>query len=439
MSSPEPKCPLCGGLGFLRRDVPVGHPDFGRLVPCSCRLQELESQRLQELQSVGNLDNLDRFTFDRFVPEGHALNVETQRNLRHAYELAKDFAHNPKGWLILVGGYGCGKTHLAAAIANERVEQGQPALFINVPDLLDYLRAAFSPTSQVGYDERFEKVRTASLLILDDLGTENATPWAGEKLYQILNYRYSAQLPTVITTNHQLEEIDVRLRSRMNDQDMCQIYAILAPDYRGSGGAMDPVALSTLDLHSEQTFTTFLDRDDLPHKERNNLSRALATAQSYADEPEGWLFMTGGHGAGKTHLAAAIANYRVSQRYPALFVTVPDLLDYLRAAFSPNSPVSYGKRFSQVRTADLLILDDLGTHSATAWAKEKLYQLFNYRFAARLPTVITSNLSLEEMEKQDPRLFSHLINPTRCTVFAFIVPPFRGKGVPFHPHRRGRR
>jgi DNA replication protein DnaC len=299
-----------------------------------------------------------------------------------------------------------------------------------VPDLLDHLRATYSPTSDVSYDQRFEMVRTAPLLILDDLGTENATPWASEKLYQILNYRYNAQLPTVITTNHRLEEIDVRLRSRMHDMDLCQIYTILAPDFRGSGRAMDPSDLSTLALHRDQTFASFRERDDLPAEERDSLRRALALAQEYAEHPQDWLLFSGGHGSGKTHLAAAIANYRIDQGYPALFITVPDLLDHLRATYSPTSPVSYDKRFEDIRTAPLLVLDDLGTHSATAWAKEKLYQLFDYRYAARLPTIITSSLELEGLDKQDPLLFSRLIDETRCYRFVILAPPYRGGGAP---------
>ena len=139
--------------------------------------------RAQELRKLSNLEGLNRYTFDRFVPQGHGLNPEKRRNLQRAFDLAREFALQPKGWLTLIGGYGCGKTHLAAAIANERIAHSQPALFVNVPDLLDHLRATYSPTSSVTYDERFEIVRNAPLLILDDLGTENATPWASEKLY----------------------------------------------------------------------------------------------------------------------------------------------------------------------------------------------------------------------------------------------------------------
>lgn len=436
-ANPAPTCPVCGGLGFLRQDVPVDDPAFGKLVPCACRLEEMSVKRLHELRKLSNLEGLDRYTFDNFVPEG--LNPETQRNLRRAFEMAFEFANQPQGWLVLIGGYGCGKTHLAAAIANERIARHQPALFVNVPDLLDHLRATYKPTSPVTYDERFELVRTAPLLIMDDLGTENTTPWAGEKLYQILNYRYNAQLPTVITTNHRLEELDPRLRSRMNDQTLSRVWIILAPDFRGSGQTFNQSDLNSLEHYRHQTFSNFFHREELSTEEQGNLQRALVHAQAFAEEPQGWLLFTGGHGSGKTHLAAAIANYRVDQGHPALFIVVPDLLDHLRATYSPTSSVSYDQRFAELRTAPLLILDDLGTHSTTDWAREKLYQLFNYRYQTHLPTVITSALDLQELERQDALLFSRLIDPTRCVRFGILAPPYRGVEAKMPSRGRGRR
>src|SRR5690606_20740625 len=103
------------------------------------------------------------------------------------------YAADPQGWLVFNSvAYGNGKTHLAAAIANTVINQGRPVLFIVVPDLLDHLRTTYNPAAGVRYDKRFEEVKTADLLVLDDLGTESATPWAREKLYQIFNYRYNA-------------------------------------------------------------------------------------------------------------------------------------------------------------------------------------------------------------------------------------------------------
>jgi DNA replication protein DnaC len=243
-------CPICKGAGYLVRDVPVGHPDFGRLYPCRCTRAELELQRANSLRHVSNLGPLSHMTFASFVPEGRALNPDQQRNLRLAYEYALSFAHKPEGWLLFRGGYGCGKTHLAAAIANARLQEGEPALFVVVPDLLDRLRATYSPSSAVRYDERFEEVRTHSLLILDDLGTQSTTPWAEEKLFQIFNHRYNAKLPTVITTNCDLEEIDARIRSRLSSTDLVHMIPILAPDYRGSGIEREQTELSSLSMHA---------------------------------------------------------------------------------------------------------------------------------------------------------------------------------------------
>jgi DNA replication protein DnaC len=157
-----------------------------------------------------------------------------------AYEAALTFAQEPgHRWLFLSGPCGVGKTHLAVAIARYAMEwHRMSAYFAVVPDLLDHLRSTFDPNSAAGYDERFSSIRTAPLLILDDLGTENATPWAREKLYQIINHRYSEQLPTVITTNVDLSakgKIDERIYSRIMDHRLTEHVAIEADDFRLAG------------------------------------------------------------------------------------------------------------------------------------------------------------------------------------------------------------
>ncbi|MFC2015865.1 ATP-binding protein [Chloroflexota bacterium] len=418
------ECPLCGGLGYLRENVPVGHPHFGQLFPCQCKLDVFAQQRLQRLRALSNLDQLDRMTFDAFLPEGYGLPAEQATSLHLAFDLAQQFSNHPEGWLVLFGGYGCGKTHLAAAIANENIDRGQQVLFVVVPDLLDYLRATYAPNSSVSYDERFEQVRSTPVLILDDLGTQSSTPWAQEKLFQILNYRYNARLPTVVTSNQSLEELDLRLRSRVVDPDLSTIVTIQAPDFRRSGVSQDLSDLSSLSLMEDMRFDRFdLREDELPSDEQANLESALRLCEDYAEGPDGWLVLTGPYGCGKTHLAAAIANARASKGRPALFIVVPDLLDHLRATFSPNSNVRFDKRFVEVKTASLLVLDDLGTESASPWAQEKMYQLLNHRYNARLPTVITTAQEIGEVE---PRLRTRMLDVTRCTVFGIICPSYRG-------------
>ncbi len=425
----DPACPHCSGVGYLRRDLPVGHPDFGKLETCVCRQGQIRQQVYGRLFAMSNLEELRHLTFETFEARGHiGLAPAQAASLEAAYNQSRQFAGQLKGWLLLQGGYGCGKTHLAAAVANFAVEIGVPTLFITVPDMLDMLRFAYGNTDQT-FEERFENIRRAELLILDDFGTQNATAWAQEKLFQIINYRYINGLPLVVTTNLMLEEIEGRIRSRLQDPQMVTRALIQAPDFRNPADIASQSEYSTLALLSRQTFATFDSRRDegLERSHIENLEKAYRIAHDFAERPRGWLVLLGAYGCGKTHLAAAIANYRTDLGLPPLFVVVPDLMDHLRAAFSPNSSTTLDRRFEEVRTAPLLILDDLGTQSMTPWVREKLYQLFNYRYNAELPTVITTTDKLEEI---DPRLRSRMLDKRLCTNLAITAPTYHGRTEP---------
>jgi DNA replication protein DnaC len=426
LSHDQDVCPICHGRGFLTFDVPPGDPNFSKAVPCRCTEARLVAERARTLQSVSNIGQLGRMTFEAFRSDGVGLSESARFNLHTAYDLAQEFAQDPRGWLVITGNYGCGKTHLAAAIANHRLSLGHPAMFVVVPDLLDHLRATYAPTSTVTYDERFDSIRESPLLVLDDLGAHNSTPWAQEKLFQILNHRYNSRLPTVITTNQRLEELDPRLLSRLVDPDLSRVYGIVAPDYRQPGAERNQgSSINSWALHSDQGFENFSLREhDLTAEERKNLQQTLNAARSYAENPQGWFVLTGPYGCGKTHLAAAIANEQISHGRPApVLVVVPDLLDHLRATFSPNSNITLDKAFEQVRTAQLLVLDDLGTESATPWAREKLFQLLNHRYVARLATVITTALGIDKI---DERLRTRMLDTSRCKVQVILAPALRG-------------
>jgi DNA replication protein DnaC len=421
----DPNCPYCGGQGYLRADVPVGDPRFGKLEICVCRQRNVSDQVRERLYSLSRLDELKGLTFDTFQPRGQIGLGEKQANsLEMAFNQAQHYAKSLNGWLLLRGGYGCGKTHLAAAIANFAVEIGVPTLFLTVPDLLDMLRFSYN-SDDVTFEERFTEIRNASLLILDDFGTQNATGWAQEKLFQIINYRYINKMPLVVTTNLSLDEIDARIRSRLSDPELVTDVRINAPDYRRPNDDTGHPELSSLDLMRNKTFGSLEDRtvEGLQADESKSLQKALKAAHAFAEKPKGWLVFMGGYGSGKTHLAAAIANYQAGLGDPPLFVMVPDLLDYLRASFSPNSNITFDRRFDEIRTAPLLVLDDLGTQSMTPWVREKLYQLFNYRYNAELPTIITTSDSLDEM---DPRIRSRLLDGKLCTIYGLTVPSYHG-------------
>ncbi len=375
----------------------------------------MEDSRQTRLERYSNLGPLTRLTFDNLLPRGKSSDPANQERFHRAYQAALAFGEDPRGWLVLTGASGGGKTHLAAAIANHCIGRGQPALFMVVPDLLDHLRAAFNPSSDISYDELFERVKAYPLLILDDLGTQSSTPWAQEKLYQIINHRYNARLPTVITTNLSMDEFDERLRTRLTDPELSQVYLVQA--------RLRPVLDHFSKLHQSMTFDNFdMKRLNLPLKQRQNLEEAFRQARRFAESPDGWLVLTGDHGCGKTHLAAAIVNYQRQQGNHVPFLDTAELLDHLRSSFAPESRVSYDALFESVKESQLLVLDDFGQQAASPWARDKLYQLINYRYNARLPTVITSSLSLDEIED---RISSRLLDPRLSLVWYIEAPDYR--------------
>ena len=226
MNISSDQCQVCKGAGYLRADVPYGHPLFGKPIACSCKQAEWAERRKQQLAAMSNLEAFSDNDFNSY-------NFRMP-GVQEAYSKARTFAQDPKGWLFLVGPNGCGKTHLAAAVANQCLLHEMTVLFVTTPDLLDHLRATFAPTSPVAYDELFWRVREAELLVIDDLGAEQSSSWAGEKLYQLINHRYNLCLPTVIIANEDgLKALDARICSRLTDTALVQTVIMdQAADYR---------------------------------------------------------------------------------------------------------------------------------------------------------------------------------------------------------------
>jgi len=171
---------------------------------------------------------------------------------------AREFANDPKGWLVFVGPYGSGKTHLAAAMANARAQMGKPVIFVTYQDVSDLFRS----TNNRDVDERngklIQQVKNAEFLVIDDLPSlTGVTGYYREKFFQIFNYRYDAQLPTVITTSAEKPPadakgsgqsiegqfrkqpeldpriLDPRIQSRFLNSEYCQLHMLRVPPYHG--------------------------------------------------------------------------------------------------------------------------------------------------------------------------------------------------------------
>jgi len=127
---------------------------------------------------------------------------------------AKNFIAGKIPGLFLTGRVGSGKTYLACAIAKELLLQGQQINFISVPQMFQDIRATFQ--AQRGSEERIIKTLSeCDCLILDDLGAEKQSDFALDRLYLIIDYRYSEIKRTIITSNLTLNGISTLIHDRL--------------------------------------------------------------------------------------------------------------------------------------------------------------------------------------------------------------------------------
>lgn len=381
------------------------------------------STRKESLLRYSNLGALSRLTFATTQPEGPMADPAARRLFAEALPVAASYAENPEGWLVLTGPSSSGKTHLAVAIANRCIERHHTTFFITVPDLLDHLRSTYGPESQVTYDELFEQVRNVPLLILDDFGAHSATPWAQEKLFQVINHRYNNLQSTVITVRGQMNRLDESMRTRLEAEERS---TVLQLGHFGNR-LIRNMGEVRQEMLANMTFANFnpAGSPKATRQDRDLLDNAAQTAQKFASFPEGWLLFTGPRGSGKTHLAVAIAGERVRQGQPVFFAFVPILLDHLREAYKPDSLVGSDELLEQIYDVPLLILDDLGAEKSSAWAEAKLYQIIVHRYEARLPTVITTATDVDDLENIRPQIASRLVDNMVVDWVPITAPNYR--------------
>jgi DNA replication protein DnaC len=227
-------------LSLIPKKCPVHDQDFPCLV-CEQEAREREEQDRKEREArererfahpeyiLGNFGvgkRYQAYSFDNFNG-GEKIKTVLQNFVKQPFDV------------VLMGGPGCGKTHLAVATLREVVKAGKirdtqsGAQFITAPELLMEIRRTYN--SKEGKDESEIVSRYAgyNLLILDDIGAEQVTDWAVTMLYLIIDKRYRNMAPTIITTNLSLQEaeerLSMRIASRMSDM---RVVNIKLPDHR---------------------------------------------------------------------------------------------------------------------------------------------------------------------------------------------------------------
>lgn len=198
----SPICSVCGGSGYVGTTM------------CEC-LRELCRQEQKKEVSIlsGSKETFNQFRLDyypdRVDPKyGASPRTIMERNFQNCRRYALTFTPHA-GNLLFVGGTGLGKTFLSACIARAVADRGYSVVYESAAHLFGKLeQAKFSPSEE----NRREAARftECDLLIVDDLGTEMPGQFITAALYTLLNDRILGNLPMVISTNLNVEEISRR-------------------------------------------------------------------------------------------------------------------------------------------------------------------------------------------------------------------------------------
>lgn len=242
-------CPICGGAGFLRRDVPIDHPDFGRAIPCECKRLEMIPS-LMEWSGLGQ-SNQD-WTLGRFPGDPEALAVA-----REALAARRGL------WVFWSSAFGTGKTGILVAIVRACWDQQVPALYQSVPAMLDRLRSAYQSGD---YQQLMDELKQVQVLALDEFHRwhdkssrwenngsrgdlmEGSPSWAAEKMFQIIEDRYVHwdQRMTLVATNRNPDRGDNDpIASRFSDTLRSRIVLVRGGDLRPSARMFEGMATTT--------------------------------------------------------------------------------------------------------------------------------------------------------------------------------------------------
>lgn len=201
----DESCPLCGGRGW----VIESDSGAGAARPCSCR----EQDRVRRLVDAAGIPpryrhcRLSNFQTSSPLPAERAQLQGARTLAEHYVEGFLQEGGFRQSGLLFVGPPGVGKTHLAVGVLVELTERYRVrGRFAEFTSLIHQIQATFDPGSPESKREILDPLMGAELVVLDELGAQQMTPWVRDILYLIINHRYTRQLPTIFTTNYLLDE-----------------------------------------------------------------------------------------------------------------------------------------------------------------------------------------------------------------------------------------
>jgi DNA replication protein DnaC len=215
---------LCDGSGFLHDELTKTSRD------CRCRPRQIAAIRARALEAripkryrAISFEHSDVIDIERRCP--------TQ--VREIRAFVSDIGGNldAGAGLWLTGSFGTGKTALAMIVSRAAIDAGRTVAIYSCPRLLSVIRESIDGSGVVDFQDR---LASADLLHIDDLGAEHRTEWVLEQLYSIINARYEDERSTVVTSNLGRDELAVQLGERIVSrlEGMCELLPFFGNDAR---------------------------------------------------------------------------------------------------------------------------------------------------------------------------------------------------------------
>lgn len=228
------KCEYCGKEYVENKGILPNLPDFMKeaikyIPSCDClekkkqeQFAELSRQYEEEVKRNRVKKYRDISIIDKKFYESKFENADEDKTITFLKKYCDKFKISgtaPVG-IYLYGPVGIGKTFGASCLANELMQDGKTVLFMNLGLYLNKIRAGFkNNTEDVNIEtEVLNYVKTCDLLVIDDLGTENKTPFVLEKTFNLIDARYRTKKPFVVTSNLSLEQLKDRFDDRIQDR-----------------------------------------------------------------------------------------------------------------------------------------------------------------------------------------------------------------------------
>jgi len=250
-------CEKCGGTGF---EI-VSREGREYAQACACRrLSSAGEAGSDPARACRIAPRYEHCTLGSFEPGSPSLSAALEKAMAFCAGYPHLGADEGLG-LLFSGDNGVGKTHLAVGVLRELVEtKGARGQFWDFHELIREIKSSYDPETKTTELMVLEPVVETDVLLLDDLGAWKMTDWMNDTLFYILNSRYMAKRPTLITTNYQdvtreeavaadplrrreflVERIGQRLRSRL--MEMCLVVRLHGSDHRLARQQANQVAL----------------------------------------------------------------------------------------------------------------------------------------------------------------------------------------------------